>query len=114
MAGPVYHRCVTVDRGPSGRADRVALLIPGHVYSPERPLLHFAGAVFAKHGWSTREIRWPEPPPERDGQEFSDWFARLRSFALIHIGLALDHEPASRIALVGKAVSYLVALTQRR
>jgi hypothetical protein len=89
--------------------DRVALLIPGNIYSPERPLLHFARAVFAGHGWTTQEVWWAGPPPQRDGQELHLWFARLRSFVNTHVGRVLDHETAPKIALVGKSMGAFAA-----
>jgi hypothetical protein len=82
----------------------LVLLIPGHAYSAERPLLHFAGAVFAHHGWSTREIRWPAPPPAREGDELPVWFARQRTFVHAHLGQVLESETNPRIALVGKSM----------
>src|SRR5690349_6640507 len=93
------------DSAPSlGRADRIALLLPGLHYSPERPLLHFARAVFVKHGWATREVRWPERPPQQEGRDPHDWSTRLRSFVQAHLGPILDHETAPTIALVGKSM----------
>lgn len=89
--------------------NRVALLIPGNIYSPERPLLHFARAVFAGHGWTTQEVWWDGAPPQRDGQELHLWFARLRSFVNTHVGRVLDHETAPKIALVGKSMGAFAA-----
>ena len=84
-------------------------LIPGHGYTTERPLLHFAAAVFARHGWDIREVRWPEPPPARDGDDFPAWFERLRTFVLAHLTPLLDRETAPRIALVGKSLGAFAA-----
>lgn len=89
--------------------ERVVLLIPGHGYSAERPLLHFAGAVFARHGWAVREVRWPSPPPARDGQEFAPWFDQLHAFATAHVAEILDRETAPRVALAGKSMGTLAA-----
>lgn len=89
--------------------DRVALLIPGMAYSPERPLLHFAAAVFARHGWTTREVRWHEPPPLRAGQDLPVWFGQLRSFVHTRVGRVLDRGTAPRIALVGKSLGAFAA-----
>jgi hypothetical protein len=94
-----------VERAP----DRLALLIPGLFYSPERPLLHFAGAVFARYGWTTQEVWWPERPPDREGQDLHIWFARLRSFVQAHIGHVLERETAPRIALAGKSMGAFAA-----
>ena len=66
-------------------------LIPGHGYTTERPLLHFAAAVFARHGWDIREVRWPEPPPARDGDDFPAWFERLLAFDPKQVFFAHDH-----------------------
>jgi len=112
-----YHRRVPDDMSPPLRqperveraTDRVALLIPGEFYPPERPLLHFARAVFARYGWTTQEVRWPERPPQRDGQELHVWFARLRSFVNAHVGRILDRETAPRIALAGKSMGAFAA-----
>lgn len=89
--------------------DRVALLIPGASYSPERPLLHFARAVFGRHGWTTQEVWWPERPPQRDDQALPVWFARLRTFAQAHVLRSLEREAAPRIALAGKSMGAFAA-----
>jgi hypothetical protein len=89
--------------------DRVAFLIPGHGYSAERPLLHFAAAVFAKHGWTTQNVWWSERPPARDGDDLVTWFRRLREFTLRQITPILDAEPAPKIALVGKSLGTFAA-----
>ena len=93
-----------------GDPDRVALLVPGVNYSPERPLLHFAGAVFMRYGWTVQEVRWPERPPQREGQDLQAWFAGLRSFVQLTIGQALKRETAPRIALVGKSLGAFAAM----
>jgi hypothetical protein len=93
-----------VERDP----DRVAFLIPGHAYSVERPLLHFARAVFMKHGWTTQAVRWPERPPQR-GQDLQLWFAQLRSFVHAHMSQVLSAEAAPKIALVGKSMGAFAA-----
>lgn len=90
-------------------ADRVALLLPGLGYAVERPLLHYTRAVFARHGWTTQEIRWPETPPPRDGDELSPWFVRLRSFVHAQVSPILDREAAPRIAVVGKSLGAFAA-----
>lgn len=87
----------------------VALLLPGLSYSHERPLLSAARTVFTRHGWSTRDIRWPGRPPEREGQELHVWFARLQSFVHAHVGRVLDEETEPRIALVGKSMGAFAA-----
>jgi hypothetical protein len=92
-----------VERDP----DRVALLIPGLEYSARQPLLHFAGAVFAKYGWTTQAVWWPGRPPQRDGPDLDAWFARQRSFVHAHVGHVLDRESAPKIALVGKSMGAL-------
>jgi hypothetical protein len=88
---------------------RVALLIPGYGYSPERPLLHFARAVFDSHGWTTREVRWRERPPARDQADLPAWFARLRAFVHAQVTPVLDGETAPQIALVGKSLGAFAA-----
>jgi hypothetical protein len=89
--------------------DRVAFLIPGISYSVERPLLHFARAVFAAHGWTTRDVRWPGPPPQPDGTDFRSWNTRLSGFAQAHVASIVDRETAPRIALVGKSLGAFAA-----
>jgi hypothetical protein len=88
---------------------RVAFLIPGHGYSAERPLLHFAGAVFLRHGWTTQQVWWPERPPQREGQDLRLWFVQLRSFVHAHMSQLLSVEAAPKIALVGKSMGAFAA-----
>ncbi len=95
--------------------DRIALLLPGLNYSAERPLLHFARAVFVKHGWTTRDVRWPERPPQREGRDLHVWFACLGSFVQAHVSQILKQETAPNIALVGKSMgAFAVALAADR
>jgi hypothetical protein len=118
MAGSAYPRNVSDYRWPlpwqfdrvDGDPDRVVLLIPGFGYSPQRPLLHFAGAVFRRYGWTTQEVWWPERPPQREGQDLPVWFARLRSFVHAHVGQVLGRETAPRLALVGKSMGAFAAV----
>lgn len=91
-----------------GDPDRVALLIPGGGYSAERPLLHFARAVFMKHGWTTQEVWWSRQPP-RPGDDRTAWLGRLRTFAIEQVGSVLDAETASQIVLVGKSLGTFAA-----
>ncbi len=86
----------------------VVLLIPGYDYSPERPLLHFAGEVFAKHGWTTRQIRWPSLLPPR-GDDLPRWFREQRAYVHDHLGRVLAAEPDQRIALAGKSMGCFAA-----
>ncbi|GAA2850358.1 hypothetical protein Acy02nite_33570 [Actinoplanes cyaneus] len=86
----------------------VALLIPGYAYSAERPLLHFAGEVFAKHGWTTRQIRWPSLLPPRS-DDVALWNRQLRSYVHYHLGQVLAAEPDRRIALAGKSMGCFAA-----
>ncbi len=112
-----YHRHVSENGWPAAGQfdrverdpDRVVLLLPGLHYSPERPLLHFAQAVFARYGWTTQDLWWPEPPPQRNGQDMRTWFAQTRAFVQVHIGHALERETAARIALVGKSMGAFAA-----
>jgi hypothetical protein len=84
--------------------ERVALLVPGVEYSAERPLLHFAGAVFRSYGWTVHEFRWSARPPQRDGQDFPAWFGRLRDF----VGEQMSAGPDAD-ALVGKSLGAFAA-----
>ena len=84
--------------------ERVALLIPGFDYSTDRPLLHFAGAVFRRHGWTVEKFSWSVPPPPRDGQDFPAWFGRLREF----VGEQMASAPSAG-ALVGKSIGAFAA-----
>jgi hypothetical protein len=88
---------------------RVALLIPGNGYSVERPLLHFARAVFMRYGWTTQEVWWPERPPQRKGQDLHVWFAQLRSFVHAHVSQILGAETAPKITLAGKSMGAFAA-----
>jgi hypothetical protein len=88
--------------------DRVAPLIPGAGYSADRPLLHFAAAVFEKHGWTTVPVSWPSPLPSR-GSDLVAWFHQLRSYAVRHVEPLLDEQTAPRIALVGKSMGSFAA-----
>ncbi|BEL05409.1 hypothetical protein Q0Z83_036000 [Actinoplanes sichuanensis] len=88
---------------------RVAFLIPGGGYSTERPLLHFARAVFMRHGWTTQAVWWPQHPPQREGQDLRAWFTQLRSFVNEHVSQALSAEAAPKIALVGKSMGAFAA-----
>ena len=100
-----------VERDP----DKVALLIPGYAYSAERPLLYFAQEVFARHGWTTQRMWWPEQPPPREGHDLPAWFAQLRSFVHVHVRQFLERETAPTIALVGKSMAgYGAALAAER
>ncbi|HEU5108686.1 MAG TPA: alpha/beta hydrolase [Micromonosporaceae bacterium] len=89
--------------------DRVVFLIPGYAYSVERPLLHFARAVFTRHGWTTQEVWWPERPPQREAQDLPAWFAQLRSFVHAHMSQVVSAEAAPRIAMVGKSMGAFAA-----
>ncbi|MFG6196112.1 hypothetical protein [Nonomuraea sp. JJY05] len=60
-----------------------------------RPLLHFAGAVLRRYGWSVREVWW-QSPATRDAGEPAGWvMERARR--------ALDPERAGRLLLVGES-----------
>ncbi len=65
--------------------------------------------MFVKHGWTTREVRWPECPPQRKGRDLHIWSARLRSFVQAHISQILEHETAPNIAFVGKSMGAFAA-----
>ncbi|BCJ39918.1 hypothetical protein GCM10010168_27770 [Actinoplanes ianthinogenes] len=95
--------------------DPVAILIPGLAYSAERPLLHFAGAVFASRGWQIRPVSWSEPPPRRAGRYFAEWFTEQRSFVRTQLTPILDSVTASRVALAGKSMgAFAAALAAER
>jgi pimeloyl-ACP methyl ester carboxylesterase len=104
MPGHIWPRPWLPDR-IEGDPDRLALLIPGNGYSPERPLLHFARAVFMKHGWTTQELWWPERPPRPEPSQM----AMMREFAVRHVAAALERESAPKIALVGKSMGTFAA-----
>jgi hypothetical protein len=77
--------------------DRVAILLPGggHLSAPARPLLHFAGAVLLRHGWTVQEVWWR--PPMDDLGPADDWVHE-------QAGKAVAAESASRVLLVGKSL----------
>ncbi|MGW4945055.1 hypothetical protein ACWEOZ_26085 [Actinoplanes sp. NPDC004185] len=91
--------------------ERVAFLLPGLRYSAERPLLHVAGAVFVKHGWAIREVRWPDDPPQLERGDMAGWSARLSSFVNAHVSRLLDQESAPAVALAGKSMGAFAAAT---
>jgi pimeloyl-ACP methyl ester carboxylesterase len=100
-----------VERDPG----RVAFLLPGTEYTVERPLLHFARAVFLRYGWTTQEVRWPEALPQREGRDFRPWFGELRSVVQAHLSPILGAETAPKIALVGKSMgAFAAALAAHR
>lgn len=79
-----------------GDPQRVALLLPGLAYSPDRPLLHFARCVLVSMGWTTQELWWSEPAPADPGSH-RDWVdAQLLG--------ALAAESARRVMVVGKSL----------
>lgn len=41
-----------------GTNGRVALLLPGRMYTTDRPVLYFAGQVLLAQGWSVEEVWW--------------------------------------------------------
>jgi len=82
---------------------RVALLVPGGGYTPDRPLLHFARAVLRKHGWTTQELWWPTRPPPVEG-EWPDWVNA-------QVADMLDRESADSLLLVGKSLGTMAATT---
>ncbi|MGV9387128.1 hypothetical protein ACWDRB_65915 [Nonomuraea sp. NPDC003707] len=84
-----------------GDPDRVAVLLPGRGYVPARPLLHFAGAVLRRHGWSVREVWW-QSPATQDAGELAGW-------VMEQARQALDGERAERLLLVGKSLGTFAA-----
>ncbi|WP_020524225.1 alpha/beta fold hydrolase [Catelliglobosispora koreensis] len=90
-----------------GDPGKLALLIPGGGYSPDRPLLHFARAVFRKHGWSTLDVWWPHVPPQAPpGKRGAQ-----RTWVDEQVSGLLDGETAAQIVLVGKSLGTLAAKT---
>lgn len=53
-------------RNFDGDAHRVATLFPGIGYTPDRPLLHYAGTILRDAGWDVRNVWWPELPDDGD------------------------------------------------
>lgn len=100
---------MTGQRGPTlpdrveGDPGRVVLLLPGSGYSPDRPLLHFARAVFVKHGWTTQEVWWQMPAPV-GREQFRDWVNEQAA-------KAIAAESAPQVALVGKSLGTWAAMT---
>ena len=41
-----------------GTNDRLAVLIPGRLYSPNYPVLYYARSVLLTQGWSVEEVWW--------------------------------------------------------
>lgn len=86
----------------------VVYLVPGRGYSAERPLLHFAGLAFEKHGWTARQVRWPSLLPPR-GTDLALWRQELRSYVHDYLGEVLAAEPDPRVAVVGKSMGAFAA-----
>lgn len=82
---------------------RVALLIPGRGYSPDRPLLHFARAVLRRHGWTTQQLWWPSRPPA-DPETWPDWVDT-------QVAAAVERERAETVLLVGKSLGSMAVTT---
>ncbi|MFH9348240.1 alpha/beta hydrolase [Kitasatospora sp. NPDC017646] len=87
-----------------GDPDRVALVIPGTGYSPARPLLHFAGSVLQRHGWTVQELWWQLP------SGFVD-FAMDQRIAWVErqVADAVDAERGACRLLVGKSLGCFAA-----
>ncbi|MFJ9771887.1 alpha/beta hydrolase [Kitasatospora sp. NPDC101157] len=87
-----------------GDPDRVALVIPGVGYSPARPLLHFAGAVLQRHGWTVQELWWQLP------DQFAE-FAMGERIAWVErqVAEAVDAEHGACRLLVGKSLGSFAA-----
>ncbi|WP_436535040.1 alpha/beta hydrolase [Actinoplanes sp. HUAS TT8] len=92
----------------------LALLLPGYQYSADRPLLHYAGGVFEKHGWAARAVRWPTLLPHRH-DDLAGWNRELAAYVHLHVGRVLDGETDPRIALIGKSMgAYAASLAADR
>ncbi|MEU7092754.1 alpha/beta hydrolase [Kitasatospora aureofaciens] len=87
-----------------GDPDRVALVIPGAGYSPARPLLHFAGSVLQRHGWTVQELWWHVPDAFREftTDDRIDWVER-------QVAEAVDAEHGACRLLVGKSLGSFAA-----
>ncbi|MFJ4186150.1 alpha/beta hydrolase [Kitasatospora sp. NPDC089509] len=82
-----------------GDPDRVALVVPGVGYSPARPLLHFAGSVLLRHGWTVQELWWQIPDGFRE-------FTEERRIAWVERQVA---EGGACRLLVGKSLASFAA-----
>ncbi|MFI9160345.1 alpha/beta hydrolase [Kitasatospora aureofaciens] len=87
-----------------GDPDRVALVIPGVGYSPARPLLHFAGSVLQRHGWTVQELWWQVPDTFREftTDDRIAWVER-------RVAEAVDAEHGACRLLVGKSLGSFAA-----
>ncbi|MGW2375882.1 alpha/beta hydrolase [Kitasatospora sp. NPDC001683] len=87
-----------------GDPNRVALVIPGTGYSPARPLLHFAGSVLQRHGWTVQELWWqlPDELVELAMGERIAWVER-------QVAEAVDAERGACRLLVGKSLGCFAA-----
>ncbi|MDI1465649.1 alpha/beta hydrolase [Catellatospora sp. KI3] len=84
-----------------GDPDRVAIVLPGGGYTPDMPLLYYATAVLAKHGWTVQELRW-QPPADRFSMDRTAW-------VLAQAEPVLAAETAPRRLLVGKSLGTFAA-----
>lgn len=94
-----------VIRLANSATDELAIVFPGLSYAAERPLLHFAGAVFRARGRDVLNVVYPnlraeafEALPEDVQTE------RFRAFARAVALDAVDTRPYRRIAIVGKSL----------
>ncbi|MEV7601753.1 alpha/beta hydrolase [Kitasatospora sp. NPDC089797] len=87
-----------------GDPDRVALVVPGTGYTPARPLLHFAGSVLRRHGWTVQELWWHLPA---DFAGFT--MAQRIAWVERQTAGAVDAEGGACRLLVGKSLASFAA-----
>lgn len=84
---------------------RVAIILPGGMYTPVAPLLYYATAVLLRHGWTVQEVWWTGAP---DRAAAPGW-VREQAAA------ALARESADQVLLVGKSMgTYAAGLAAER
>lgn len=81
-------------------------MLPGRLYTPAAPLLHYARAVLAHRGWTVQEVWWRDLPGD---------FAVLFDWVVEQTAAALARETAGQVLLVGKSMgSFSAGLAAER
>lgn len=73
-----------------------ALVLPGRAYSPELPLLHFAGRALVEHGYEVEEVSWVGAMPT-DLDLVTAW-VRRHAEAAVDVDLVVAKSLGTRAA----------------
>lgn len=81
---------------------RVAVMLPGRLYSADRPLLYFATEILQAHGWTVLQVRWTLPGDIVTDEAQTAWVqATTRR--------VLEMEPGHTRLVVAKSLGCLAA-----